>query len=93
LAIELLVQWFGCTPVEPNHFERDNRTAPPFLPSRFAPGHANFPPFPTVLVQFARVFQSATGIIVFSQVAIATSDDTEELMYYVEALWFVLGQI
>ena len=36
--------------------------------------------FPAVLVQFARVFQSATGIIVFSQVAIATSDDTEELM-------------
>jgi hypothetical protein len=30
------------------------------------------PPFPAVLVQFARVFQSATGIIVFSQVAIAT---------------------
>jgi hypothetical protein len=26
-------------------------------------------------------------------VAIATSDDTEELMYYVEALWFVIGQI
>jgi hypothetical protein len=37
-------------------------------------------PFPAVLVQFARVFQSATGIIVFSQLAIATPDDTEELM-------------
>jgi hypothetical protein len=39
------VQWFGCAPVEPNHFERDNRTAPPFLQRRFAPGHADFPRF------------------------------------------------
>jgi hypothetical protein len=37
-------------------------------------------PFSAIPVQFARLFQSATGIIVFSQVAIATSDDTEELM-------------
>jgi hypothetical protein len=36
--------------------------------------------FRAISVQFARVFQSATGIIVFSQVVIATSDDTEELM-------------
>ena len=49
--------------------------------------------FLQIPVQFARVFQSATGIIVFSQVVIATSDDTEELMYYVEALWFVIGQM
>jgi hypothetical protein len=36
--------------------------------------------FRAIPVQFARVFQSATGIIVFSQVVIATSGDTEELM-------------
>ena len=49
-------------------------------------------PFRAFPVQFACLIQSATGIIVFSQVAIATSDDTEELMYYAEALWFVIGQ-
>jgi hypothetical protein len=37
-------------------------------------------PLSAIPVQFARLFQSATGIIVFSQVVIATSDDTEELM-------------
>jgi hypothetical protein len=49
-------------------------------------------PVPAIPVQFARVFQSATGIVVFSQVAIATSDDTEKLMEYVEGSWFVIGQ-
>jgi hypothetical protein len=51
-------------------------------------------PLPAISVQFqfARVFQSATGIIVFSQVAIATSTGAEKLMEYVEALWFFIGQ-
>jgi hypothetical protein len=43
-------------------------------------------PVPATSVQFARVFQSATGIIVFSQLAIATSTGAEKLMEYVEAL-------
>jgi hypothetical protein len=50
-------------------------------------------PLPAISVQFARVFQSATGIIVFSQVAIATSTGAEKLMDYVEALWFFIGQM
>jgi hypothetical protein len=50
-------------------------------------------PVPAILLQFARVFQSATGIIVFAQVAIATSDDTEKLIKYVEESWFVIGQM
>jgi hypothetical protein len=36
--------------------------------------------------QFACVFQSATGIIVFSQLVIATPLDAEKLMHYVEGL-------
>ena len=44
------------------------------------------------LVQFARVFQSATGIIVFFQVAIVTATDVEKLMEYMEGSWFVIGQ-
>jgi hypothetical protein len=43
-------------------------------------------------VQFACLFQSATGIVVFSEVVIATSDDAEKLMRYVEGLWFAVGQ-
>src|SRR4029077_14447385 len=66
---------------------------PSLLPEPIRSWTCRFPPFPAVLVQFARVFQSATGIIVFSQLAIATADDTEELIFYVEALWFVIGQI
>jgi hypothetical protein len=50
-------------------------------------------PVPAIPVQFARVFQSATGIIVFSQVAIATSTGAEKLMKYVEGLCFVIGQM
>jgi hypothetical protein len=48
-------------------------------------------PLPAIPVQFqfARLIQSATGIIVFSQVAIATSTGAEKLMEYVEALWFI----
>jgi hypothetical protein len=48
-------------------------------------------PVPVVPFQFACVFQSATGIVVFSQVAIATSTVDEKLMEYVEGLWFVVG--
>jgi hypothetical protein len=47
----------------------------------------------SIPVQFARLIQSATGIIVFSQVVIATSVGTERLMYYVEGLWFVIDQL
>jgi hypothetical protein len=50
-------------------------------------------PVPEIPVQFARLLQSATGIVVFTQVAIATSNDTETLMEYVEALSFVIGQM
>jgi hypothetical protein len=50
-------------------------------------------PVPPVPVQFARIFQSATGIIVFTEVAIAASDDTDKLMGYVEQLWFVVSQM
>jgi hypothetical protein len=53
---------------------------------RFFPGVLGIP------VQFARLFQSATGIIVFSKVAIATSMDAEKLMDYAESLLFVIGQ-
>ena len=35
---------------------------------------------------------SATGIIAFSHVAIATSTDAEELMDHVEGLLFAIGQ-
>jgi peptide-methionine (S)-S-oxide reductase len=45
-----------------------------------APGHAGFPCVPEIPVQFARLFQSATGIIVLSQLAIATSNGIEKLM-------------
>jgi hypothetical protein len=38
------------------------------------------------------VFQSATGIIVLSELAIATSDDTEQLMDYVEGLLVATSQ-
>jgi hypothetical protein len=38
-----------------------------------------FPLFSAVPVQFARVFQSATGIMVFSQVVIATLTDAEKI--------------
>jgi hypothetical protein len=41
-----------------------------------------FPQFVPIPVQFARLIQSATGIIVLSQVAIATSGGTEQLMRY-----------
>jgi hypothetical protein len=51
-----------------------------------------FPPFPAIPVQFARVFQSATGIIVFSQVVIATSTDAEKLIDDVEDLLCATGQ-
>jgi hypothetical protein len=44
-----------------------------------------FPLFP-IPVQFARVSQSATGIIMFLQLAIATSTDAEKLMEYAEGL-------
>ena len=50
-------------------------------------------PVPEIPVQFARLLQSATGIMVFTQVAIATSDDTEKLMEYAEALSFLIGQM
>jgi hypothetical protein len=52
-----------------------------------------FPPLPAIPVQFARLFQSATGIVVLSQVAIATSTDAEKLVEYVEDLSFVIGQM
>jgi hypothetical protein len=48
------------------------------------PGSCNY-------FQFACVFQSATGIIIFSQVVIATSTDAERLMDYVEELRVVTG--
>jgi hypothetical protein len=41
-------------------------------------------PLPAIPVQFARVFQSATGIIIFSQVAIAASSGAEKIEDYVE---------
>ena len=43
-------------------------------------------------VQFARVLQSATGIITFPQLDIATSTDAEKLVEYAEGFWFVIGQ-
>jgi hypothetical protein len=45
----------------------------------------DMPIFPRFLqfFQFACVFQSATGIIVFAQVAIATSTDIQKLIHYV----------
>jgi len=49
-------------------------------------------PFRAFPVQFACLIQSATGIIVFSQVVIATSVGTERLMYYVEGFWGVIDQ-
>jgi hypothetical protein len=52
-----------------------------------------FSPVPAVPVQFARIFQSATGIIVFTEVAIAASDYTDRLMEHAEQLWFVIGQM
>jgi len=52
---------------------------------RFFPGSCNS-------FQFACVFQSATGIIIFSQVAIATSTDAEKLVEYVEGFSLVIGQ-
>jgi hypothetical protein len=51
-----------------------------------------FPLFP-IPVQFARVSQSATGIIMFFQLAIATSTDAEKLMEYVEGLWLLIDQM
>jgi hypothetical protein len=48
------------------------------------PGSCNY-------FQFACVFQSATGIIIFSQLVIATSTDAERLMDYVEELRVVTG--
>ena len=51
-----------------------------------------FSPVPEIPVQFARLFQSATGIIIFSQVAIATSTDAEKLVEYVEGFSLVIGQ-
>jgi hypothetical protein len=50
-------------------------------------------PLSAIPVQFARLFQSATGIIIFSQVVIATSMGIEKLMSYVESLSFVIGQM
>jgi hypothetical protein len=52
-----------------------------------------FSPVPEIPVQFARLFESATGIIIFSQVVIATSMGIEKLMSYVESLSFVIGQM
>jgi hypothetical protein len=52
---------------------------------RFSPGSCNS-------FQFACVFQSATGIIIFSQVVIATSTDVERLMDYVEGFSVAVGQ-
>jgi len=52
-----------------------------------------FSPVPEIPVQFARLFQSATGIIIFSQVVIATSMGIEKLMSSVESLSFVIGQM
>jgi hypothetical protein len=49
-------------------------------------------PVSEIPVQFARLIQSATGIIVLSQVAIATSDYAEKLMEYVEGSLFAIGQ-
>jgi hypothetical protein len=43
--------------------------------------------------QFACVFQSATGIVVLSELAIATSTDAENLMQYVQCLLFAIGQL
>lgn len=45
-----------------------------------------FSPVPAIPVQFACLIQSATGIVVLSHLAIATSDDNEKLMDYVEGL-------
>ena len=54
----------------------------------------NMPIFPgsSKSFQFARVFQSATGIIIFSQVVIAASTDAERLMEYVEGFSAATGQ-
>src|SRR5437762_11741624 len=52
-----------------------------------------FSPLPEIPVQFPRLFQSATGIIIFSQVVIATSMGIEKLMSYVESLSFRTGQM
>jgi hypothetical protein len=49
-------------------------------------------PVPAIPVQFARVCQSATGIIVFSQLVIATSDDTGKLIAYAESLFVALDR-
>jgi len=49
-------------------------------------------PVPATPVQFARLIQSATGIIILSQVAIATPTDTEKLMHYVEGLLVATSQ-
>ena len=43
-------------------------------------------------LSIACVFQSATGIIIFSQVVIATSTDVERLMDYVEGFSVAVGQ-
>ena len=43
-------------------------------------------------LQFACGFQSATGIIIFSQVAIAASTGAEKLVEYVEGFSLVIGQ-
>jgi hypothetical protein len=43
-------------------------------------------------LQFACVFQSATGIIVFSEVVIATPAAAEKLMDYVEGLLVAVSQ-
>ena len=45
-----------------------------------------FPTLPAIPVQFARLIQSATGIIILSQLAIATPTNTEKLMDYVDGL-------
>jgi hypothetical protein len=52
----------------------------------------DFPFFPAIRVQFARVFQSATGIIDLSQVVIATSTDAEKMIDDVEDLLCATGQ-
>ena len=54
----------------------------------------DMPIFPRFLqfLSIACVFQSATGIIIFSQVAIATSTDAEKLVEYVEGSSLVIGQ-
>jgi hypothetical protein len=54
----------------------------------------DMPIFPRFLqfLSIACVFQSATGIIIFSQVVIATSTDAERLMDYVEGFPVATGQ-